>query len=81
MLTRISQLIKENQTIDSETFSELSPLMKEAIKDVFTLIEKEQGDIVTKFENAVNKAAEHHNVNTKFFYDYFEKETNKQLGV
>lgn len=55
--------------------------MKEAIKDVFTLIEKEQGDIVTKFENAVNKAAEHHNVNTKFFYDYFEKETNKQLGV
>lgn len=78
---KISQLVKENKTIDSKTFSELSPLMKEAITDVFKLIEKETGDIVTKFENAVDKAAEHHNVNTKYFYDYFEKETNKQLGV
>lgn len=77
----VSKIINENRIIDSKSFGELSPLMKEAISDVFKLIEKETGDIVTKFENAVNKAAEHHNVNTKYFYDYFEKETNKQLGV
>jgi hypothetical protein len=77
----VSKIINENHIIDSKSFGELSPLMKEAISDFFKLIEKETGDIVTKFENAVDKAAEHHNVNTKYFYEYFEKETNKQLKL
>lgn len=77
----VSKIINENHIINSKSFGELSPLMKEAISDVFKLIEKETGDIIQKFEGAVNKSAEFHNVNTKYFYDYFEKETNKQLGV
>ena len=54
--------------------------MKEAVRDVFELIEKSTGDIIEKFESAVNKVAEHHNINTKLFYDYFDKEIEEQLG-
>jgi len=55
--------------------------MKEAVQDIFTLIENETGDIIKKFESAVDKVAEHHNINTQLFYDYFEKELDEQLGA
>ena len=54
--------------------------MKEAVRDVFELIEKSTGDIIEKFESAVDKVAEHHNINTKMFYDYFDKEIEEQLN-
>ena len=47
---------------------------------MFELIEKSTGDIIEKFESAVDKVAEHHNINTKMFYDYFDKEIEEQLG-
>ena len=79
MKQRISNLIKENY-IDSDSFKSLTPLMKEAVRDVFEIIEKSTGDIIEKFESAVDKVAEHHNINTKMFYDYFDKEIEEQLG-
>jgi len=79
MKQRISNLIKENY-IESDSFKSLTPLMKEAVRDVFELIEKSTGDIIEKFESAVDKVAEHHNINTKMFYDYFDKEIEEQLG-
>ena len=54
--------------------------MKEAVSDVFKLIEKETGDIITRFENAVNKIAEFHNINLEEFDEYFDKEILEQLG-
>jgi len=77
---QVSRIIKEKRIIDSKSFQELSPLMKEAINDVFILIEKETGSIIDRFENAVSKVAEFHNINVEKFNDYFEKETIEQLG-
>jgi len=54
--------------------------MKEAMSDVFTLIEKETGNIIEKFENAVTKVAEFHNINVEKFYEYIDKEVLEQLG-
>ena len=54
---QVSQIVRENLEIDSQSFKDLSPLMKEAVSDVFKLIEKETGDIITRFENAVDKVA------------------------
>jgi hypothetical protein len=54
--------------------------MKEAMGDVFTLIEKETGNIIDKFENAVSKVAEFHNINVEKFYEYVDKEVLEQLG-
>lgn len=76
----VSRVIKENRIIDSKSFNKLPPLMKEAMGDVFTLIEKETGNIIEKFENAVTKVAEFHNINVEKFYEYVDKEVIEQLG-
>ena len=76
----ISRMIKENHLIDSKSYNELSPLMKEAINDVFKIIEKETGSIIEKFENAVAKVAEFHNINIEKMNEYFDKEILEQLG-
>jgi len=77
---QVSRIVKENLEIDSQSFRDLSPLMKEAVSDVFKLIEKETGDIIKKFEGAVNKVSEFHNINLEEFEKYFDKEILEQLG-
>jgi len=77
---QVSRIVKENLQIDSQSYKDLSPLMKEAVSDVFKLIEKETGDMITKFENAVDKVAEFHNINVEQFDEYFDKEILEQLG-
>ena len=77
---QVSRIIKENRIIDSKSFNELPPLMKEAMKDVFDLIEKETGSIIEKFDNAITKVAEFHNINVEKFYEYIDKEVLEQLG-
>ena len=77
---QVSRIVKENLEIDSQSFRDLSPLMKEAVSDVFKLIEKETGDIITKFEGAVNKVSKFHNINLEEFEKYFDKEILEQLG-
>ena len=76
----VSRLVKENLEIDSQAFKDLSPIMKEAVSDVFRLVEKETGNIITRFENAVHKVAEFHNINLEEFNEYFDKEILEQLG-
>jgi vacuolar-type H+-ATPase subunit H len=77
---KVSSLIKENQLIDSKAFSELSPLMKEAVKDVYKIINEETDSIIDRFENAVTKVAKFHNINKEKFDEYFDKEILEQLG-
>jgi len=77
---KISNIIKENKLIDSKTYNSLSPLMKEAVKDMFKIIEN-KGNLILNVENAVEEVAEFHNINKKELYQYIENETNEQLGV
>jgi len=76
----ISKMIKENHLIDSKSYNELSPVMKEAVNDVFKVIEKETDSIINRFENAVAKVAEFHNINVEKLNEYFDKEILEQLG-
>ena len=46
---QVSRIVKDKTLIDSKSFNELSPLMKEAIGDIFKLIDKETGTIIEKF--------------------------------
>ena len=64
---QVSRIVKENRIIDSKSFNELPPLMKEAMRDVFDLIEKETGNIIEKFEGAVSKVSEFHGINIEKF--------------
>ena len=67
--------------IDTKTFNELPPLHKEVVTDFFKVLEKEDGNVIDKFETAVDKTASFHNVNTDVLYNYIDKEVDAQLGV
>jgi len=77
-MTTISNL--KTDTFNSKAYKDLTPVMKEAINDVYKLIEKESGYIVTKFDRAIEKVAEFHNINRKTIEEYFDRELEEQLG-
>ena len=69
--------------INTQTFNSLPPLHREVVTDFFKVLDKEDGDgnVVDKFERAVDKTADFHNVNTDVLYNYFDNEVDTQLGV
>lgn len=76
---KLSQLVQSNQTFSSNTFKDLSPVMKEAINDIIGLV-KNEGNLIFNFENAIDKVAKFHNVNKDDIEEYFDNEVNEQLG-
>ena len=76
---KLSQLVQSNQTFNSNAYKNLSPVMKEAVNDVFKLV-KNEGNLIFNFDNAIKKVAEFHNVNKNDIEDYFDNEVNEQLG-
>lgn len=76
---QVSRIVRENLTIDSQSYRDLSPVMKEAVSDVFKLIEKSTGDIIKNFEGAVDKVSQYHNINIIELNNYFDKEIKEQL--
>jgi hypothetical protein len=81
MKNKVSNLVKETRVMDSKSYNELTPVMKEAVKDVFKIIENEQKDIIKSFEGAVEKVVASRNIKQEDLYNYFEKEVNEQLGI
>ena len=80
MKLKLSNIVEQNKLFDSNSYKKLSPKLKEAVNDVMKLV-KNEGNLIFNFENAVDKVAEQHNVNTKLIYDYFDNEVNERLGV
>ena len=81
MKTRVSNIVKETRVMDSKSYNDLSPKMKEAIKEVYKIIENEQQDVITRFEGAIEKVTASFNINKEDIHKYFDKEINEQLGV
>jgi hypothetical protein len=78
-MTTINNL--KTETFNSKAYKNLSPVMKEAVNDVYKLIEKESGYIVTKFDRAIKEVAQFHNISIKSIEEYFDRELEEQLGV
>jgi len=72
--------LSREDILDSKSFKSLPPLMKEAVTDFFSLLEKDSKPFIEKFERAVDKVADFHNINTQQLYDYFDRELEEQLG-
>jgi hypothetical protein len=79
MKTRISNIVKETRFMDSKSYNDLSPKMKEAIKEIYRLIENEQKDILTRFDGAIEKVTDSYNIKKEDIHKYFDKEVNEQL--
>ena len=81
MKTKVSDIVKETRVLNSKFYNELTPVMKQAVKQIYELIENEQKDIITRFEGAVKKVSASFNIKQEDLYNYFEKEVNEQLGI
>ena len=77
---QVSQIVRENLLIDSKTYHSLSPIMKDAITDVFSFYKEAKGSIVERFESAIKEVAALHNLEVKQIEDYFDKEVIEKLG-
>ena len=77
---QVSQIVKQNLFIDSKTYSDLSPNMKDAVKAVFSFFNEAKGNIIERFESAIKEVAALHNLEVKQIEDYFDKEVIEKLG-
>ena len=75
-----SKVVEDSKYLDSKSYGDLSPKLKLAVQDTFNLIERTSGDIISKFENSVNKVSEARKINKKELYQYFDNEIEEQLG-
>jgi hypothetical protein len=75
-----SKIVEDSKYLDSKSYGDLSPKLKLAVQDTFNLIERTSGDIISKFENSVNKVSEDRKINKKELYQYFDNEIEEQLG-
>jgi TRAP-type C4-dicarboxylate transport system substrate-binding protein len=80
MSMQVSRIVKENLLIDSKSYNSLSPIMKDAVKDVFSFYEEAKGNIVERFESAIKEVVAKHNIEVKQLEDYFEEEAIERLG-
>ena len=78
-MQKVSQLVQSNQTFNSNSYKNLSPVMKEAVSDVMKLVDAGTKDIMNTFETAVTKVAEQHNVDKDDIEEYFDVELKEQL--
>ena len=75
-----SKIFEDTKYLDSKSYGDLSPKMKIAVQDTFNLIEKTSGDVISRFENSVDKVVTCHKINKEELYQYFDNEINEQLG-
>ena len=80
MKSRISNILRETNLLDSKSYKELTPVMKEAIKEIYRLIEKEQTDVLTRFDKAIEKVVASRNIKKEDIEKYFDKEIKEQLN-
>jgi F0F1-type ATP synthase membrane subunit b/b' len=81
MKNKISNIVKETRVMNSKSYNELTPKSKEAVKEIYRLIESGQKDILSRFEGAVEKVVASYNIKREDIEKYFDKEINEQLGI
>ena len=81
MKNKISNILRETNLLDSKSYKELTPVMKEAIKEIYRLIETEQTDVLKRFDKAIEKVVASRNIKREDIEKYFDKEIKEQIGI
>ena len=68
------QVIEKDEHKKSAQYKKLSPKMKSAVDEVFTVLESNQQDFLSTFDKTVTKVAKKHGVKEKDILKYFDKE-------
>ena len=78
---KISELIKEFDSVKSESFSKLSPKKKDAVKDMLSLVEtdKSKENLLIKFNKAIDNVCEKYNVQKFEIEDFIDNVTSENM--
>ena len=68
------QGIEKDEHKKSAQYKKLSPKMKSAVDEVFTVLESNPQDFLSTFDKTVTKVAKKHGVKEKDILKYFDKE-------
>ena len=70
------QLVENKDYSPKETaeFKRLSPAEKMAVKDIYTMIGKTKGDIISKIDGIIKQVAKKRNVKVSSIEDYIDNE-------
>ena len=58
-------------------FKKLSPKMRDAINDIYSMINRTTGSVVSKIEGIIRAVSKRHGVSTYDIEDYFDNELIK----
>ena len=58
----------------SKEYKKLSPKMKEAVDDIFRIMDAKPSDFLNTFEKTIKDSAKKHRVKEKDLMNYFERE-------
>ena len=61
----------------TDEFKNLSPKLRKALNDVYSMINNTKGSIVSKIESIIDKVAKKHGVKVNDIEDYFDNELIK----
>ena len=68
------QVIEKDEHKKSAQYKKLSPKMKSAVDEVFTVLESNPQDFLSTFDKTITKVAKKHGVKEKDILKYFDKE-------
>ncbi len=75
MVQKVSNIFNSKELLDTPSYKELSPVMKDVIGDL-TNKEYKDNNFVPDFEANVDTLSNKYNVDKQDVYDYIERETN-----
>ena len=65
---------KEDSPRETTEFKKLSPAEKQAVKDIFTMLDNTKGEIISKIDSIIKQVAKKRNVKVSAIEDYFDNE-------
>ena len=65
---------KDDSPRETAEFKKLSPAEKQAVKDIFTMLNNTKGEIISKIDGIIKQVAKKRNVKVSAIEDYFDNE-------
>ena len=65
---------RDDSPKETSEFKKLSPAEKQAVKDIFTMLDNTKGEIISKIDSIIKQVAKKRNVKVSAIEDYFDNE-------
>ena len=65
---------KDDSPRETAEFKKLSPAEKQAVKDIFTMLDNTKGENISKIDGIIKQVAKKRNVKVSAIEDYFDNE-------